>query len=104
MTEGEWLSTRTGIAPWRVTHPMLVFLERIGRAGEHKLRLFAMACYRLLFQKCKFTLGMNTKSTWRNATPTVQPPPTNYGRHTGILLTTGCRSLLLFRVATPSSQ
>src|SRR5262249_56577064 len=53
MTEAEWL-VYADPDPWRrVTHPMLVFLESIGRASERKLRLFAVACCRLLFRKVR---------------------------------------------------
>jgi hypothetical protein len=53
MTEAEWLAYADP-DPWRrVTHPMLVFLESIGKASERKLRLFAVACCRLLFRKVR---------------------------------------------------
>jgi hypothetical protein len=53
VTEQEWM-LYADPDPWRrVTHPMLVFLESIGRASERKLRLFAVACCRLLFRKVR---------------------------------------------------
>jgi hypothetical protein len=53
MTEAEWLAYADP-DPWRrVNHPMLAFLESIGRASERKLRLFAVACCRLLSQKVR---------------------------------------------------
>src|SRR5262245_54130387 len=53
MTEAEWLAYADPDPFRRWTHPMLVFLESIGRASERKLRLFAVACCRLLLSKVR---------------------------------------------------
>lgn len=51
MTQEEWLTYSDPDVWRRVTHPMLTFLESVDRATERKLRLFAVACCRIMFRK-----------------------------------------------------
>jgi hypothetical protein len=101
MTEAEWLAYADPDPFRRWTHPMLVFLESIGRASERKLRLFAVACCRLLLSKVR--VHPQDEHLVHLAERYAEgPPPPNSGGPTTIPQPPGYRSFPPSRPANSS--